>query len=144
MGQFQFAPWQIEQIQREISIVAVRSRGPGGQNVNKVSSAAVAYWNPHVSSALLQDQRATITQKLASEINRDGYLISRSDEFRDFPQNKSRAIEKLISTLATALYKPKKRYATKPTRASKERHLKSKSKRGDIKKMRQKVSKDYD
>lgn len=138
------ANWQIEQIHREISIVAVRSRGPGGQNVNKVSSAAVVYWNPEISSAILEDQRRILLSKLKGSISKEGLLIFRSDEFRDFPQNKSRAIEKLIKQIEAALHMPKKRFATKPTRSSKERHLKSKAIRGNLKETRRKVSKEYD
>lgn len=133
------APWQRAQIEREIQFSAVRSRGPGGQNVNKVSSAAVLQWSPASSAALLPEQRQRLFYKLEKQLTADGLLLIRSDEFRDLPQNKSRALEKLFEILEKALHKPKKRIATRPTRASRERKLEGKSIKGRLKHGRRKV-----
>jgi len=126
-------------IKKEVSFVAVRSRGPGGQNVNKVSSAAVLYWNFASSDLITDQQKELIRYKLQSALNKEGQLYLRSDEFRDLERNKSRCLEKLEMLLRTAFHKPKKRTATKPTRSSKLRKLESKTRRSETKKMRQKV-----
>ncbi len=127
-----------EKIKNEVKFVAVRSRGPGGQNVNKVSSAAVLYWSYTFSPALTDAQKYLIRTKLESVINKEEQVFVRSDEFRDLVRNKDRCLEKLRGLLTSAFHKPKKRKATRPTRASKERKLDGKSHRGDIKKSRSK------
>lgn len=127
------------QILTEIEISAVRSRGPGGQNVNKVSSAAQLYWHVQSSLGVNADEKYRIAHALKTKLNREGQIYLRSDESRDFERNRDRVIEKLHDYLRGALHRPKARKATKPTRASKERKLDSKSRRGQIKKGRQKV-----
>jgi|SRR6185312_3805793 len=124
----------------EIHIVAVRSRGPGGQNVNKVSSAAQIFWDYRASRGLSDFEKSLIARKLGNLINKEGQIYLRADEFRDLERNKSRAIEKLEAFLRGALHRPKPRRATKPTRSSKERKLATKSRRGEIKKNRGRVS----
>jgi ribosome-associated protein len=127
------------ELAKEVDFVAVRSRGPGGQNVNKVSSAAVLYWSFNNSKLITEHQKELIRHKLQSAINKDDQVYTRSDEFRDLERNKSRCLEKLSELLAFAFHKPKKRTATKPTRSSKLRKLESKNRRSETKKMRQKV-----
>ena len=83
------------ELKREVYFVAVRSRGPGGQNVNKVSSAAVLYWNFAWSSLITDHQKELIREKCSSAINKDGQIYTRSDEFRDLERNKARCLEKL-------------------------------------------------
>src|SRR5688572_10281886 len=126
-----------EQIESEVHFEAVRSRGPGGQNVNKVSSAALLFWRFDLSSGLSWEERQTIRAKLPNMINKENELFLRSDEFRDLEKNKSRCLEKLRQHLETALHKDKPRKKTKPSRSSKLRKLETKKRRGDIKKMRQ-------
>jgi ribosome-associated protein len=120
----------------EVQFEAVRSRGPGGQNINKVSSAACLYWNYLDSLFLSIEQKSLIRTKLANFINRDHQVFLRSDEFRDLERNKSRCIEKLKELLKIAFHKPKTRKPTKPTRASKERKRVSKSHRSKVKSLR--------
>lgn len=127
------------QIEKEIEFTAVRSRGPGGQNVNKVSSAAFLTWDYRFSQGLNEEQKHLIYTKLQNHLNKEGQLYLRSDEFRDLGMNKSRGIEKLKVLLEQAFYKPKKRKATKPTRASKEKKRQQKSRRSEIKKNRQRI-----
>jgi ribosome-associated protein len=126
-------------VRSEVQIVAVRSRGPGGQNVNKVSSAAQLFWNFAESLALSNYEKTVIADKLRNLINSEQQIYLRADEFRDLERNKARAIEKLEMFLLKALHRPKPRRATKPTRASKTRKLESKSRRGEIKQGRRKV-----
>lgn len=127
------------EIKREVYFVAVRSRGPGGQNVNKVSSAAVLYWSFENSNLISDIQKNLIRHKLLSAVNKEGQLYTRSDEFRDLERNKSRCLEKLEILLRQAFHKPKKRTATKPTRSSKLKKRESKSRRSETKQMRQKL-----
>ncbi len=126
-------------IAKEVKFSAVKSRGPGGQNVNKVSSAAVLYWNFSNSAILTELQKYLISTKLSSFINREEEFFIRSDEFRDLERNKARCIEKLGSLLTMAFHKPKPRRPTRPTRSSKQRKHESKTRRGDVKKSRQKI-----
>jgi ribosome-associated protein len=123
----------------EFRFTAIRSRGAGGQNVNKVSSAALLKWNIFASSALSLEERELILSKLAARINSEGELYIKSDEFRDLEKNKKRCLEKLEELLEKAFYKAPLRKATKATRASKERKLEKKSHKGQIKKLRRKV-----
>jgi ribosome-associated protein len=129
----------IQLIEREVVFIAVRSRGPGGQNVNKVSSAALLLWDFNLSFMISAEQKARIRFKLPSHINKEGQIYLRSDEFRDLERNKARCLEKLDALLKQAFHQDKPRRPTKPTRASKIRKLDSKKNRGDTKKLRQKV-----
>jgi ribosome-associated protein len=126
------------QVESEVTFEAVRSRGPGGQNVNKVSSAALLFWRFDLSSGLNEDERETVKRKLTNIINKENEVFIRSDEYRDLERNKARCIEKLQMYLRSALHKDKPRKKTRPTRASKIRKLETKKHRGDLKRNRQK------
>jgi ribosome-associated protein len=130
----------IEAIFNEVTFYAVRSRGPGGQNVNKVSSSALLVWDFRNSNHINWEQKNLIREKLAGRINADGHLHLRSDEFRDFEKNKSRCLKKLEEMLSRAWHKPKPRKATRPTRSSKIKKRDQKQRRGETKRGRQKVS----
>lgn len=127
------------QIENELNFTAVRSRGPGGQNVNKVSSAAFLTWDYQNSLGLNDEEKYLIKIKLQNHLNKEGELYLRSDEFRDLAMNKSRGVEKLLLLLTQAFHKPKKRKPTRPTRASKAKKRDSKTRRSELKKGRQKV-----
>ncbi|MEQ1876162.1 MAG: alternative ribosome rescue aminoacyl-tRNA hydrolase ArfB [Bdellovibrionia bacterium] len=116
--------------------MAVRSRGPGGQNVNKVSSAALLFWKFETSPSISAEQKHLIRAKLPNWVNKEGEIFVRSDEYRDLERNKARCLEKLEELLTRAFHRPKPRRATKPTRASKQRRLDTKKRRGDTKKQR--------
>ena len=110
-----------------------RSSGPGGQNVNKVSSKVELRFNLW-SSALLDEQEKTIiAEKLANKINKEGELVLAAQTDRSQLKNKEKVIEKFYHLLEKALTPPKKRYMTKPTRASVERRLESKRVKSTIK-----------
>jgi ribosome-associated protein len=126
-------------IENEVQFVAVRSRGPGGQNVNKVSSAAQLYWYYGESQGLTAHEKSLVATKLVNMINNEGQIYMRADEFRDLERNKSRALEKLHALLLKAVHLPKPRKATRPTKASKRRKLDGKTRRGEVKKTRQRV-----
>lgn len=128
-----------DQLAREIQFTAVRSRGPGGQNVNKVNSAALIAWNFWASTALTPDEKHLARAKIATRLDTEGWITIRSDEYRDQPRNKDRAFEKLVELLEAALVRETPRRKTRPTRGSKERKLQSKARRSDVKRSRGKV-----
>lgn len=116
----------------------IRSSGPGGQNVNKVATAVVLKF--HVDHSTLSPylkRRLKIVAK--NLINSDGELVISSSETRSQLQNRENAKEKLVELIKKAKLRPKKRKPTKATKGSKERRLKTKKIRSDIKKGRQKV-----
>lgn len=120
----------------ELSFAFARSGGPGGQNVNKVSSKAELRWNPTTSAALGYDDRNWLLSRLANRLTTDGELIVTSTATRDQIKNRDDAMSKLALIVRTALERPKKRHATKPTRASKRRRVEGKRHRAEIKRNR--------
>lgn len=124
----------------EIHFKAVRSSGPGGQNVNKVSSCAQMYWHFQYAELITEEQKQQISLKLANHINKDGALFLRSDEFRDLERNKTKCLEKLNLLLKKAFFRPKLRKKTKPTYSSQLKRLDGKKSRSEIKKNRQKIT----
>lgn len=122
-----------------IEFDAIRSRGPGGQNVNKVSSAAVLCWDFRSDLGDRIDQIERIEFKLSSLLNKDGHIQIRSDEFRDLPRNKDRCIEKLNHFIKEAFFVPKPRKATKPTFSSVKKRKDTKLKQSENKKLRAKI-----
>ena len=120
----------------EISISFIRASGPGGQNVNKVSSAAQLRFDLR-NSPSLPDAVAVRAAKLAgSRLTLDGVIVITADRFRTQALNRDDAIARLVELLREAAVPPKPRRATKPTLASKTRRLDSKVKRGGIKRLR--------
>ncbi len=120
----------------ELSLAFARSGGPGGQNVNKVSSKVELRWNPTTSAALQPDDRTWLLSRLANRLTTDGTLIVTSTATRDQVKNRDDALSKLALIVRAALERPKKRYATKPTRASKRRRVEDKRHRAAIKRTR--------
>lgn len=123
----------------ELDFSYARSRGPGGQNVNKTNSAAILRWNLANTQAFSEEVKQRLLLKLATQLTAEGDILIRSEEERDQDQNRSNCIRKLQALLKKALFVPKKRVATKPTRGSVRRRLDSKKQAGEIKSGRKKI-----
>ncbi len=117
----------------EVQVSFARSGGPGGQNVNKVASKVELRWTPSTSGAFTPDDRAWVLGKLGGRLTNDGELLVTSEKHRDQGRNRADATEKLAAIVRAALFRPKPRRATKPSRGSKERRISAKKRRGVIK-----------
>jgi len=115
-----------ECILQELQFKAVRSSGPGGQNVNKVSTKVILTFDPRHSDGLNETEKERILKKLASKLTKDAILHLQCDESRSQHKNKQLVIERLFDTLTKALKKPKARKKTKPKKSAIEKRLKSK------------------
>ena len=120
----------------EVRVQFARSGGPGGQNVNKVESKAELRWTPATTVAVQGEQRDYLLSRLAGKLTLDGELLVTSTLTRDQIRNRGDAETKLAAIVAAALFRPKPRRATKPSRGAKERRIKAKKIRGDIKRGR--------
>jgi len=119
----------------EIRETFVCASGPGGQNVNKVSSAVQLHFDmPH--SSLPQDVQERLLKLAANRISADGVLTIDARRFRAQEQNRADARARLVALIQRALEKPKTRRATKPSRAQKARRLENKRRRSQVKQTR--------
>jgi ribosome-associated protein len=114
----------------------VRSSGPGGQNVNKVSTAVELRFNLAANTSIPDYARAKLKRLAGRRLTLDGVIIIQADRFRSQEQNRSDARERLKDLIAEALIVPKKRIKTKPSGAAKERRVDAKTTRGHVKKLR--------
>jgi len=125
--------------ERELQFDFVRAAGPGGQNVNKVATAVQLRFNIH-ASALPDDAKARLISMAGQRATKEGELLLEAKRFRTQEQNRMDAIQRFSELVRKALIRPKARRKTKPSAASKEKRLRSKKVKGEIKRIRQSKS----
>jgi ribosome-associated protein len=126
--------------EEELEESFVRASGPGGQNVNKVSTAVELRFDVRRSQVLTPSVRARLVRLAGRRLTKDGVLVIRADRFRTQEQNRSDARARLAELVQEAAIEPKFRIKTRPTKASKERRLEGKSRRTEVKRGRGKPS----
>ncbi|RNI32685.1 aminoacyl-tRNA hydrolase [Rufibacter immobilis] len=117
----------------ELTFQTSRSSGPGGQNVNKVASRVEVWFSIENSALLTQEQKDLLLEKLASRLNKEGYLHLASQEDRSQLANKELVVQKLYEVLEQALHRPKPRKKTRPSKAAVQKRLQAKQKQGQKK-----------
>ena len=126
--------------QREVQIDFIRGSGPGGQNVNKVATAAQLRFDVW-ASPLPAEVKTRLIRLAGNRMTGEGVLLIEARRFRTQEQNRQDAIQRFVELVRRSLVAPKARKKTKPTASSKEARLKEKKRKGEIKKLRQ--SKDW-
>ena len=130
---------QIEIADWELSEQFVRASGPGGQNVNKVSSAVELRFEAARSPALAPPVKSRLKRLAGRRWTLDGAIVLQVDETRSQARNREIARDRLAELIRKALVAPKRRIATRPTLGSKRRRLEAKTVRGTVKALRGKV-----
>ena len=120
----------------ELEETFVLASGPGGQNVNKVSSAVQLRFNAAISPSLPEPVRFRLMKLAGGKLTKDGVLVLTGRQFRDQVRNRADVRERLIELIRAAAVTPKKRRPTKPPRASKEKRLQHKKKHAELKRTR--------
>ena len=125
--------------ENEIQLEFIRASGPGGQNVNKVSTAVQLRFNAAGSSSLSDGVRIRLKQIAGRRMTAEGMLIIKANRFRSQEQNRQDAVHRLVSLIQRAAEKPKHRRPTKPTAASTRRRLATKRRRSETKHRRKPI-----
>lgn len=119
--------------ERDIEERFIRAAGPGGQNVNKVSTAVELRFNVNGYTALPDDVRARLERLAGRRLTLDGEIVIRADAHRTQDRNRTEALARLVALVEQATHRPKPRKPTKVPKAQKQKRLEHKAKRGSIK-----------
>ena len=122
----------------ELEETFVLASGPGGQNVNKVSSAVQLRFNAALSPSLPEPVRFRLMKLAGGKLTKDGVLVLTGRQFRDQVRNRADVRERLVELIRAAAVTPKKRRPTRPPRAAKENRLQRKKKHAELKRARAK------
>ena len=125
--------------EKELKISFIKSSGPGGQNINKVSTAVQIKFDVINSTNLTDEVKNSIIRNAGKKVTKDGVLIIEARRFRTQEKNKNDAIERLVSLIKKSTILRKKRKLTKPSRSSNELRLEKKKKRSSTKSLRKKI-----
>ncbi len=121
----------------ELQFEFIRASGPGGQNVNKVSSAVQLRFDIQNSDSLPEEIKARLVRLAGKRLTKDGVLVLEARRYRTQEQNRQAALDRLVALIQQALPQPEERRPTRPSMAERQKRLARKKQRSEIKRLRQ-------